>query len=45
MDKLPNILNEDQKRKKISNLLSEMSKKDKSIKNGGSDHKPGWPLT
>ena len=44
MDKLPNILDENQKRKKISNLLSEMSKKDKSIKNGGSDHKPGWTL-
>ncbi|WP_298836568.1 RNA-binding domain-containing protein [Clostridium sp.] len=44
MDKLPNILDENQKRKKISNLLTEMSKKDKSIKNGGSDHKPGWTL-
>lgn len=44
IDKLPNILDEDQKRKKISNLLSEMSKKDKSIKNGGSDNKPGWTL-
>jgi len=31
-------------RKEISNLLSEMSKKDKSIKNGGSDNKLGWTL-
>lgn len=45
MDKLPNILDEVQKRKKISNLLSEMAKKDKSINNGGSDNKPGWTLT
>ena len=44
MDKLPNILNEEQKRKKISNLINEMSNKDKSIKNGGSDRKPGWTL-
>lgn len=45
IDKLPNILDDDQKRKKISNLLSEMSKKDKSINNGGSDNQPGWILT
>ena len=44
MDKLPNILDENQKRKKISNLINEMSNKDKSIKNGGSDRKPGWSL-
>ncbi|HEY8890776.1 MAG TPA: RNA-binding domain-containing protein [Clostridium sp.] len=44
MDKLPNILDEDQKRKKISNIINEMSRKDKSIKNGGSDRKPGWTL-
>ena len=44
MDKLPNILDEDQKRKKISNLINEMSNKDKSIKNEGSDRKPGWTL-
>ena len=44
MDKLPNILDEDQKRKKTSNLINEMSNKDNSIKNGGSDRKPGWIL-
>ena len=33
------------KEKKISNLINEMSNKDKSITNGGSDRKPGWTLS
>lgn len=43
MDKLFNILDEDQQ-KKISNLINEMSNEDKSINNGGSDPKHGWKL-
>lgn len=43
-DKLSDALNEKQKRNKITNLLSEMSKKDKTIKNTGSDKKPNWIL-
>ncbi|MBE0426007.1 MAG: hypothetical protein IBX72_05080 [Nitrospirae bacterium] len=42
LDKLPDILNEKQKINKINNLLYEMSKKDGSIKNTGSDKKPCW---
>lgn len=44
MDKLSDALSEKQKRSKISNLLYTMSKKDKTIKNTGSDHKPIWVL-
>ena len=33
------------KRNKITNLLSEMAKKDTTIKNTGSDKKPNWILT
>lgn len=44
-DKLSDALNEKQKRNKVTNLLSEMSKKDKTIKNTGSDKKPNWILT
>ncbi len=42
LDKLPDILDEKQKINKINNLLYEMSKKDGSIKNIGSDKKPCW---
>jgi len=42
--KLPDILDEEQKKNKINNLLSEMSKKDKVIRNTGSDKKPCWIL-
>ncbi len=45
IDKLSDALNEKQKRNKITNLLSEMAKKDKTIKNNGSDKKPNWILT
>jgi len=46
MDKLSNILDEKQKRNKIRNLLYEMSKKNKSIRNSSSSSaKPIWILT
>ncbi len=45
MGKLPDILDEKQKFKKINNLLSEMSKKDGSIKNIGTRKNPKWVLT
>ena len=44
IDKLPNALDEKQKRKKINNLLYVMSKKDSKIKNKGSKKKPKWVL-
>jgi ATP-dependent DNA helicase RecG len=44
LDKLSDILNEDQKIKKIDNLLQEMSQKDKIIKNIGNRKKPTWTL-
>ena len=42
--KLPDALNEQQKRNKIRNLLYAMSKKDNTIKNKGSNRKPKWVL-
>lgn len=42
MKKLPDALNEKQKRKKINNLLFAMSKKEKIIRNEGSNRKPKW---
>jgi ATP-dependent DNA helicase RecG len=45
MSKLPDILDEKQKFKKINNLLNEMSKKDRSIKNIGNRKNPKWVLT
>lgn len=44
MDKLSDTLNEKQRLAKIHNLLSEMSKKDKTIKNIGTHRKPKWIL-
>ncbi len=44
MDKLSDVLSDVQKRKKISNLLYDMSKRDKTIKNVGTDKKPDWVL-
>ena len=41
-NKLSDSLNEKQKEIKIKNLLAEMSKKDKTIKNSGSQRKPNW---
>lgn len=44
IDNLSKVLDEKQKRNKIKNLLYEMSKKDKTIKNMGSDKKSNWVL-
>jgi len=44
MDKLSDVLTEEQKRKKISNLLYSMAKRDGTIKNIGSDHNSVWVL-
>ena len=44
MSKLPDVLNAKQKKIKINNLLSEMSRKNKVIKNSGSDKKSRWVL-
>lgn len=41
-EKLPNVLNAEQKKIKVNNLLNEMANKDKSIKNEGSDRRPKW---
>jgi ATP-dependent DNA helicase RecG len=46
MDKLSNVINENQKRNKIRNLLYEMSRKDETIMNQSkSTAKPNWVLT
>jgi len=45
MSKLPDILDEKQKLKKINNLLNEMSRKDKTIRNSGTKRTPIWVLT
>jgi len=45
IDKLPDILSKAQKVNKISNLISEMSRRDKTIRNSGSDRKPRWVLS
>lgn len=45
MDKLPDILSPEQKKNKIRNILYEMSSKDKTIFNDGSDRKPAWKLS
>lgn len=42
--KLSDVLDEKQKRNKVSNLLAQMSKKDKTIENRGSDKIPKWVL-
>ena len=42
-DKLPNWMTDKQKKKKINNLISVLSRKTK-IKNLGSDAKPKWVL-
>lgn len=44
MPKLPEVLTEKQKLNKISNLLSEMARRDRIIRNKGSDTKPNWAL-
>lgn len=42
MNHLSNILSNEAKKKKIDNLLQEMSKKDKTIKNYGNFRSPKW---
>lgn len=44
VSKLSDVLDEKQKRNKISNLLNEMANKDEKIKNIGSFKKPKWVL-
>ena len=44
MDKLSNVLNPEQKIKKISNLLFDMANNDKSIINSGPRKTPKWTL-
>lgn len=44
LDKLSDSLNQKQKIAKVHNLLFEMSKKDKSIKNIGTNRTPQWVL-
>ncbi|NBV06990.1 MAG: transcriptional regulator [Proteobacteria bacterium] len=41
-DKLSDVLSEQQKKKKIDNILYEMASKDKAIKNYGSSRFPKW---
>lgn len=45
MDILPRVLDEQQRRNKIRNLLYAMSRKDKTIKNQGTNRKPSWIKT
>ena len=45
LDKLSDVLDEEQKNKKIDNLLQEMARKDRTIKNIGSRRWPKWTLT
>ncbi len=42
VDHLPDVLSEQQKNKRIDNLLYEMSSKDKTIKNFGNSRLPRW---
>lgn len=44
MDKLPDVLSEEQKKNKMKNLIAKMSKGERTIKNIGSDKKPQWVL-
>jgi len=45
LDKLSDIPDKKQKENKIKNLLSEMSKNNKTIKNKGTRTRPEWVLT
>ena len=44
LPKLPDVLTEKQKLTKIGNLLAEMARKDKTLRNEGSDTRPSWAL-
>jgi ATP-dependent DNA helicase RecG len=43
-DKLPDVLDEQQKENKVTNLISELSNKRNEIRNKGSRKKPNWVL-
>jgi len=45
LDLLPNVLNKTQKENKLRNLMHSMSKKDKTIHNGGTNRNPKWMRT
>jgi len=45
LDKLPEVLREDQKRQKIANLLMDLARKRKLIVNRGSRRRPQWVLS
>lgn len=45
LDKLSDALDEEQKKKKVTNILYEMRKKDNTIINTGSNRKSRWKLT
>lgn len=42
LDILPNVLHEEQKENKVRNLVYAMSKRDKTIRNEGTQRKPVW---
>jgi len=44
IDMFPYVLTEKQKKKKVENLLSSLSKKEKSIINRGNSKNPKWEL-
>lgn len=45
LDKLSDALEDNQKKKKVTNLLYDMSKKDETIINRGTKRNPSWELT
>ncbi len=45
MDKLSDVLTEKQKRYRVGNIIMDMARRDKTIRNQGSDRKPQWVLT
>ncbi len=44
ISKLPDVLNDKQKRTRVKNFLFEMSRKDKTIRNVGAHTRPKWVL-
>lgn len=45
MDKLPDVLSEQQKRNRVHNLLGDLRRKQRLIRNIGTDTKPKWVLS
>jgi ATP-dependent DNA helicase RecG len=45
MDKLSDVLADKQKRYRVGNIIMGMARRDKTIRNQGSDRKPQWVLT